>query len=292
MMRTLLPAVAAILGLVSAPLRAQTAVIDDLGRTVSLPALPSRIVSLAPSITETLFALGAEERIAGVTDYCTEPAGAAAKPRVGGMINPSIETIISLRPDLIILSMEGNVRDDFDRLTALAVPVFVTNPRDLRGIAKSIADLGALTGRSAAAGRIIAAMQSRERRITASARALPERSVLLVVSLQPLIVAGGGTFLAELLALAGGRNPAASSPSTYPQFSREEVLREDPDVLVILADAGPAARTPEDVYPEWSRLTAVRTGRVYVVDPDLLSRPGPRAVEALELLARLLHSTP
>lgn len=279
-------------GILAFTARAQVTVTDDLQRAVTLPRTPERIVSLAPSITETLFAIGAGDQVAGVTDYCNYPEEATGKLRVGGMINPSIETIVSLRPDLIVLSMEGNVRDDFRKLTGLGIPVFVTNPRTLKGIHKSIADLGTLTGRTDESARVLASMQSGEQRVLAPMKASIERSVLLIVSLQPLMVAGSGTFLSEILTLAGGRNIAGSSSSPYPQFSREAVVEGDPEVLLILSDAGGGSKKLTDLYPEWSRLRAVRNGRVYYVDPDVLSRPGPRAVEGLELLARHLHPKP
>jgi iron complex transport system substrate-binding protein len=271
---------------------AQISLTDDLGRKVALPHTPERIVSLAPSITETLFAIGAGEQVAGVTDYCTYPEEARKKPRVGGMINPSIEAIIGLHPDLIILSMEGNVRDDFRKLTGLGVPVFVTNPRTLHQIYGSITTLGTLTGREQEAARVVGEMQNRERHVVLPMRPQAEPAVLLIVSLQPLMVAGNGTFLSELISLAGGRNLAASSPSTYPQFSREAVVEGNPDVLVIFSDAGGRGTDIADQYPEWRDLKAVRNGRVYRVDPDILSRPGPRAAEGLELLSHLLHARP
>jgi iron complex transport system substrate-binding protein len=270
----------------------QISLTDDLGRKVTLPRIPERIVSLAPSITETLFAIGAGGQVAGVTDYCTYPGEAHTKPRVGGMINPSIEAIVGLHPDLIILSMEGNVRDDFRKLTGLGIPVFVTNPRTLHQIYQSITTLGTLTGREQEAARLVDTMQNRERHVVAPMRQRIEPTVLLIVSLQPLMVAGSGTFLSELMTLAGGRNLAASSPSTYPQFSREAVVDGNPDVLIVLSDAGGQGTDVITQYPEWRDLKAVRNGRVFRVDPDILSRPGPRATEGLELLARLFHTRP
>ncbi len=268
----------------------QISTTDDLKRTVTLASKPARIVSLAPSITETLFAVGAGDQVVGVTNYCNYPPEAKKKTRVGGIINPNIESIIGLKPDLIVLTMEGNVREDFAKLTGLGVPVFVTNPRSLGSIYKSIRDLGALTWHSAEAESLVHAMQARERAITASMRPRVERSLLLLVSLQPLMVVGSGTYLTELIHLAGARNPASSSPSTYPQFSREAVLEEDPDVLLVMSDVCSTITQLTDLYPEWTRLKAFRTGRVYRVDADLLARPGPRAIDALELLDRLIHS--
>ncbi len=264
-------------------------VTDDLNRVVAFPSPPQRIVSLAPSITETLFALGAGDQVAGVTAWCNFPAEAARKPRVGGMINPDMETIIGLRPDLVVLSVEGNIRDDLDRIIGAGIPVLVTNPRTLEGIHRSILTLGTVTGWRRQADSLVQAMRAGEGRIIAAARAGRERDVLLVVSLQPLLVVGHGTFLAQLLSLAGGKNLAAASLSTYPQFSREAVVAGDPEVLFIMSDILGEGESPTSLYPEWEHLRAVRTGRVHRVDADLLARPGPRAVEALTLLHTLMY---
>jgi iron complex transport system substrate-binding protein len=264
-------------------------VTDDLGRAVTLPAPATRIVSLAPSITETLFALGAQDRIAGVTDYCNHPPAATRLPRVGGMINPSIETIVRLRPDLVILSVEGNLREDFRRLEELGIPLFVTNPRTLDDIGRSIRQLGALTGRDSAAAAVVAEMNAEVTRIAAPVRALAERRALLAVSLQPLIAAGSTTYLNDLLTRAGAVNIAADAGGTYPQFSREAVVLEDPDVIFVLSDAVASTDEVLQLIPEWRTLRAVRTGNLKILNADLLSRPGPRAADALRELHRGLY---
>jgi len=264
-------------------------VTDDLGRSVVLPDVPRRVVSLAPSITETLFALGAGDQIAGVTSYCTYPAEARKKPRVGGMVNPDLETIVDLRPDLVVMSVEGNIRDDLDRITAAGIPVYVSNPRSLEGVYRSILGLGVVTGRRERADTLVRSMRAGERRITAAMRMQREHTVLVIVSLQPLIVAGPGTFLDHLVVLAGGRNLAPPSASAYPQFSREAVVAGDPDMLFIMSDALGENDSPVSLYPEWEGLRAVRTGHVHRVDADIFSRPGPRAVEALTMLHSLMH---
>ena len=188
----------------------QIEILDDLNRTVSLPSSAQRIVSLAPSITETLFAIAAGNQAVGVTDYCNYPKEATAKAHVGGITNPSIETIVSLQPDLIILSMEGNVREDFEKLLGFGIPVFVSNPRTLHGIYKSIEDLGILTDRTEEAAQLVHSMQAREESVIRTVPKTKKRT-LLIVSLQPLIVVGGGTFLSELLSIAGAMNLAGSA---------------------------------------------------------------------------------
>ncbi len=273
------------------PTAAQVTVTDDLHRTVTLPAPARRIVSLAPSITESLFAIGAGEQVVGVTEYCTFPPEAARRVHVGGMITPSIERIVSLKPDLILVSMEGNLREDFLRLTDLHAPVVVTNPRTLDDIAHSLRLLGTLTGHTDEADSLVHRLAERRRHLFDRVTSRTQR-VLMFVSLQPLIAVGAGTFLHDLLTGAGASNLAAYTGMTYPAYSREAVTAEDPDVLLILSDALPALDHVTTLFPEWERLTAVRKGRVFLVDADLVSRPGPRAVDGLELLVSLIQTGP
>jgi len=267
---------------------AQVTVVDDLGRTVRLSAPARRIVSLAPSLTETLFVLGAGDAVAGVTSYCTYPKEAAHKPQVGGMINPSLEAIVALQPDLIVLSMEGNVREDFDRLTALGAAVFVSNPRSLADIQKSVKQLGALAGRSEAASTLAADLAAGEAEVIRDVSG-PKVRTLLIVSIRPLMVVGGHTFLNELLETAGATNLAARFPSTYPTLSREAVVSEDPDLLLVTSEIVADTRFLFEEFPEWTSLKAARRNRIYRVDADLISRPGPRSVEALRTIARLVR---
>ena len=205
--------VLALAALLTAQAAAEITVVDDLGRTVRLARPAQLIVSLAPSLTETLFAIGAGNAVAGVTSYCTYPKEATQKPQVGGMINPSLEAIVALRPDLIVLSMEGNVREDFDRLTTLGAAVFVSNPRSLADIQNSIRQLGTLAGRSAEASRLATELAAAEADVVRGVSG-PKVRTLLIVSIRPLIVAGGHTFLNELLETAGATNLAARFPAT------------------------------------------------------------------------------
>jgi len=267
---------------------AQITVTDDLFRTVTISRPAQRVVSLAPSITESLFAIGPGQQIAGVTAYCNYPLEARSKPRVGGMTTPSIESVVALHPDLVLLSMEGNLRDDFSRITDLKIPVVVTNPRTLKDIYRSLMMLGQLTGKSDSASHFIAALQNREQTIVRKAGTVPVRT-LLFVSLQPLIAAGARTFIDELVQRAGGTNLASQTGLTYPTLSREAVIAYNPDVLFVMSDVVSTTDAITTLYPEWSRLTAVRTGRVHRIDADMISRPGPRAVDGLQLLSSFLH---
>ena len=260
---------------------------DDLGRTVTLSSPAQRIVSLAPSITETLFALHAGDQVVGVTDFCNYPHEATAKHHVGGVTNPNLETIISLKPDLIILSMEGNVREDFKKLLELGIPIFVTNPRTLDGIHKSINDIGTLTARTEEAQLLVHAMKHTEDSLRALVK--EQKTVLLIVSLQPLIVLGSRTFLAELLQIAGGKNIVGETPSTYPTLSREIVVEKNPDIIIVTSNILKHTTELIDMFPEWHNLNAIRNHHVYPIDPDIISRPGPRVVDGLKVLCDIIN---
>ncbi len=270
-------------------IRAQISLVDDLQRPIVLPRPATRIVSLAPSITESLFAIGAGDQVVGVTEYCNYPPEAQSRRHVGGMINPSIETIVGLQPDLILFSMEGNQRQDFTILTALHVPAFVTNPRNLDDINRSLLQLGILTGHRREAMALTDSLARRAALLKAHIGPVRTRT-LLFVSVQPLVAVGVRTFLNELLVDAGGDNLAASTGLTYPPMSREVVLRQDPAVLLIASDVLDSAQSIAALYPEWSRLSAVRENRVYRVNADLISRPGPRAVDGLATLITYLQT--
>jgi len=277
--------------LFAARLQAQVTLLDDIHRSVSLPSSAQRIVSLAPSITETLFAVGAGGRVVGVTDFCNYPPAARRVPHVGGMTNPTIETIIRLKPDLVVLSMEGNVRDDFRRLTSLGIPVFVTNPRTLEDIYRSIVQIGQLTGMTDSAARVVEHLRGREQAARAGTGKTPARA-LMVVSIQPLIVAGRNTFIHELLDAAGAVNLAAYATGNYPAYSRETLIANNPDVIFVTSDVLADVADLPRMFPEWRIVSAVRHNRVFRVDADMMTRPGPRAIDALATLVHLLHTNP
>jgi iron complex transport system substrate-binding protein len=262
---------------------------DDLGRTLSLPAPASRIVSLAPGITESLFAIGAGRQLVGVTTYCSYPPEARQKPSVGGMTTPSIEAITALSPDLVVATVEGNLREDVRTLERIGIPVFVTNPRTLEAIQHSLTQLGILTGHGEEARHLVRTLQQREDSLRREASTPPVRT-MLILALQPLVVAGSNTFLDDLLRAAGAENIGARSPGSYPTISREAVAAGDPEVLILLSDAAADTSTLLEQFPEWRTLSAIRTGHVFIVDADLLSRPGPRSLEGLALLNHLLRS--
>jgi len=256
---------------------------DDLGRNLHLERPAQKIVSLAPSITETVCAVGAIAQLSGITDYCNYPSEVRSKQSVGGVVNPNIEVIVSLEPDLVLVTPEGNVKDSFSLLEQLGIPVFVTNPRTLEGIRKSVSDIGILTGNEVTAESLVTAMETEE----ASLRRMnePTRRLMVVVALHPLIVAGTGTFLSEMINLAGGDNIAGGSSLSYPSFSREEVVEADPEVIIL------SSGLPGDLrglFPEWKSVTALAQQAVCTIDADLLSRPGPRVLEGVRAMRRCI----
>ena len=263
-------------------------VTDQTGRRVVLPALPARIVSLVPSVTETVFTIGAQDRLVGVTDFCDYPPAARQKPRIGGMISPSLEGIVALKPDLVVATTAGNRHETFDQLAQLKIPVYLVNPVAVRDVLDLIVRLGRLTGRPEAADRAAAALHERIQAVSARVAGRPRPRVLYVLWPDPLIVPARGALVSELIALAGGDSVTADGGQGYPRYSMEAALARNPEVILI---ASHATRSPLE-RSRWERFTqvpAVSAGRLHTVDGNLMHRYGPRIVDGLEVLARLLH---
>ena len=284
--------IAAILGCRRAeqpPTPRSLSVRDDLSHVVTLRQNPQRIVSLAPNVTEILFALGADSAVIGVTDYCDYPPAALTKPRIGGMLNPNLERIIELRPDLVLMSGSGNIKSDYEKLTSSGITVLVTYPRNVENVLASITAIGTLTGRNQAADSIAHALGQQKEDLMRMAGDKPKQSVLMLLSLNPIVAIGPGTFVHELLTLANAENIAREATMAYPVLSREAILRSQPDVLIATNDIVHSTDDILRAYPEWKRLKAVQRGRVALVDASLVSRPGPRLIEGLRALISAIH---
>ncbi len=263
--------------------------VDDLGRKLYLAKAPVRIVSLAPSVTEMLFALGAGDHVVAVTEFCNYPPEATTKPRVGGL-KPSIEAIVALQPDLVLVPHAFLDSAVLVKLDELKITTYVLHARSLEDILGQLNTLGRLLNRSAAAAELVAGLRQRIQDIRARTQPLPHPRVLYVLNSNPLMTVGPGSFIHQLLKAAGGINVAASSSQPYPRISLEEVLAQNPDVL--LFPVGPSEGIPESEqaqWQRWSQLSAVRDHRLYRIDSELIDRPGPRIVDGLELMARQLH---
>ncbi len=264
-------------------------VTDMLGRRVRIPDHAARIVSLAPSITETVFLLGDGERLVGVTDYCDYPPEAARKPRVGGISNPSFEAILTLRPDLVLATSESNYAEHVQRLTLLGLPVYVIRPVTFETVLDSIERIGDVLGRGDVARGRVASMRREADAIARAVQGAPRPRVLYVVWPNPLIAPGRGTLITELIQRAGGESVTGAEPLPYPRLSLETVVERRPDRIIV---GRHGQGSVEELLRGWAGLTAVaavREGRVYGVDGDLVHRPGPRMIEALRALARALH---
>lgn len=252
--------------------------IDAIGTRVLVPREPKRIVSLAPAITETLFAVGAGARVVGVTKHCNFPPEAASRAQVGGFTDTSAEPIVALSPDLVLATADASNRDRYDALVAVGVPVYVVNPRDLDETAKTLATIGALAGEPAKGEALAAGFRDRVAAVRDRVAAKPKRRVLFLFSTEPLIAAGPDTFVDEVLRAAGGENVLATAPTSYPRVGIEGILASRPDLVLTTVRGGKAALAP--------KLPGVA---VHELDPDLLERPGPRLVEGLEAVASTLH---
>ena len=288
--RALFFLVVVLVGLASGPSAGAAAEVTDmLGRRVRVPDRATRIVSLAPSITETVFVLGDGDRLVGVTDFCDYPPEATRKPRVGGISTPSFEAILALRPDLILATSESNYAEHVERLVSLGLAVYVVRPVDFETVLESIDRIGGVLGRDAAARAQVAAMRRDADAIARAVAGSPRPRVLYVVWPNPLIAPGRGTLISELIQRAGGESVTGAELLPYPRLSLETVVERRPDRIIV---GRHGQGTVEELLRGWERLgsvSAVREGRVYGVDGDLVHRPGPRMIEALRALAHVIH---
>jgi cobalamin transport system substrate-binding protein len=273
-----------------APPPAMREVVDEFGRIVRIPQLPTRIVSLAPSLTETLYALGVQDRLVGDTDYCDYPPDAQKKRKVGGPINPNLEEIAALHPDLVLVTKEINRLDTLRALDTLGIPAYATRAENVDEILSTTQKLADLLGVPETGKSLTADLQSRLAALHAKLEALPPSRVLFVVWTHPLISIGKNTFIADALRKADATSIVDASQD-WPQMNLEEVVRLQPDYLVFAAShADSAARDFESLasLPSWQLLDAVRNRRFAVIS-DAVNRPAPRIVSAIEDLARQLH---
>lgn len=262
---------------------------DDLERSIQFAKAPTRVVSLAPSITEMLFALGLDREIIAVTQFCDYPPQALLKQKVG-YANPSIEAIVALDPDLIVAPQEFLRADLLGKVEQLQIPLVVLSANSVTDITTHLSKLGAIFGRAAQADVAMTHLQQRIDSIHRITAGRPGVRVLYVLNSHPLITVGPGSFIHELIGLAGGVNIAGHTATPYPRLNMEVVLREDPDVLVFPVGKVESVPLSEQyVWQQWPALSAVKHGQFRHVPSDLLNRPGPRIGDGLEALARAIH---
>ena len=269
---------------------ATIAVTDEVGRRVSIPANVKRIVTLAPNLTEIVYALGIEDRLVGDTNYCDTPPAAKQKPHVGNPVNPSLEAIVALHPDLVLATTSINRVETADALQKVGIAVYTSDPHTVRGMLESIARLAELMGAAEQGEQLVARLQKRLDVVQARVAEKPLAHVLFVVQEEPLITVGQNTFIADALRWAGAESVIISNHN-WPQISIEEVVRLQPDYIVFASDHGDAAA--QDLAdlrkrPGWQGLDAVEMGHVVDISEEV-ARPSPGLVDAIEELARKVH---
>ena len=261
---------------------------DGLGRAVTLASEhPSRIVSLAPSATDTLAALGAGARLVGVSDFCHPPPEAAAARRIGGLLTPDLETIRALHPDLLVGSTSGNDPGLATQAASLGLPLYILDAPDVAHVLSGIAGLAEAIGEEKHGDEVVRGLQAR---LDALSRGLEGRGsprVLFVVWGDPLVVPGARAFLSDAIARAGGASVTADVAAAHPTFSAEAAIARAPEVILTTPDNREVAeRLRTD--PAWAGVPAVRAGRVTVIGDEVV-RPGPAVVDGIEEMARVIH---
>jgi iron complex transport system substrate-binding protein len=265
------------------------AVTDDLGRVVEVPRRPERIVSTSPEATEILFAVGAGENVVGVTTWCNYPPEARELSKVGDFSNVDMEKVAALEPDVVIATGHEQ-RRTVENLERLGIPVVVFLAPDVNGVRENIRVIGDITGREEGAAEVLADFDERLAVVDGAVAEIPDRervSVFVEISNEPLMTVSGGSFVADMIKRAGGVNIGEKLPRAYSRIDPEEVVRRNPDVIVLASGT-----EPEDAASRvgWSNVTAVRENRVYAgFDEDLLFRAGPRAAEGVEMLYEMFY---
>jgi len=268
----------------------QRQITDEIGRTIRVPQSIHRIVSLAPNLTETIYALGLQDHLVGDTDYCDFPPEAQQKKKVGGPVNPSIEAIAALQPDLVLVTKSLNRLETVQALAEIGIPSYATDPHTVDAIIASIARLSDLLGASDTGSALAADLKHQISVLHERIASLSARRVLFVVWTEPLISIGNDTFIADALRHAGAVSVIDSSQN-WPQVNLEEVVRLQPEFLIFVeSHSGAQPHSAEALadLPGWRLLNAVRNRR-YATISDAINRPAPRLVSAVEDLARQLH---
>jgi iron complex transport system substrate-binding protein len=270
-------------------------VTDDLERQVAILVNVKRVVSTAPSVTEMIFAVGGGDRLVGVTTFCDYPEDAKSIAKIGDTMNPNMESIIALKPDIVFVSTASQIETFMKTLEANGITVYVSSPRGLDGVYRNMRSLGEIMATTETAMRIADQLESREKTVRAAlgdelTDGGPHRldnqplGTFVQISREPLFTIGADSFLNQIVSDAGGVSKTANIPTAYPKLSKETASALNPEVI-ILSDS-PDNQAPNDAF---AYSPAVKNGRVYKIDADIISRPGPRLVDALEQIARLLH---
>jgi iron complex transport system substrate-binding protein len=265
-------------------------VTDQVGRRVVVPSDPQRVIALAPSITEIIFALGRENCLKGVTKYSDFPKQASKLPKVGSYVYLDLERIVSLRPDLCIAIKDGNPKEAVEKLESIGIPVYAVNPKNIETVINTVIEIGKLLNASKKADALAKNMRHRIKRVEALIAKTDLRpGIFFQIGIDPIVSVGTDTFIHELIIKAGGRN-LAEGPVSYPRFSMEQVLSLAPDIIIITSMARSVVfEQVKEEWNKWPNMPAVKNGRIFLEDSNLFDRPTPRLVDGLELLLKLIH---
>jgi iron complex transport system substrate-binding protein len=266
---------------------AARSVVDDSGRRVTIPVKVERFISLAPNLTEIAYAIGAGDALVGNTTFCNYPERARNVIKVGDTLQPNIERILSLRPQLVLVSTASQLEAFTSQLNEHDIAVYITDPHDLEGVFRTITNLGEFLNEPVAASELVKELRARSETVEHAVAGRPPILVFFQLSGQPLYTAGKTSFVTNLIERAGGRSVTADVNEAWPRLSDEAALASRPEVVIILSGESMGADTK--VAPALRNSPAVRNGRVYPINGDILTRPGPRLVDGLEQIARALH---
>ena len=262
-------------------------VTDDSGTEVTLDQAAEKIVSLAPANTEIAYAIGAGDKMVAGTSYDDYPEEAKALPKIGDFANPNVEKIASYAPDLVLAAggIQANLRS---KLEKLGMKVYVVDPKTYDGTIATIENIGKLAGTEDGATAVADKMTAARQEVQAKVGDLAPATTFLEIYSKPLMTAGSGTFIDDMITLAGGENIGAQAGAGFPNFSTEVLVRDDPQVYI--ADSG-SMSAPGDINKRagFGELTAVKDGKVYVIEDSIIARPGPRLAEGLLKLAEMIH---
>lgn len=259
-------------------------VIDDLGRPVRIPVNIERAISLAPNLTENIFAIGAGNKLIGVTTFCNYPKETEKIAKIGDTINPNLEAIIALKPQIVFVSTASQVESFTKTLEQQKIAVFVTNPSNIEGVYQSLFQLGEVLNEKEKANLLVESLKKRAAEIETRTASAKDTKVFVQISKEPLFTIGKTSFITDLINRAGGLSVTANIAEAYPKFSKETALALQPEAI-ILSDSEDN-REPNEVFKD---SPAMKNGKIFKINADLLSRPGPRMFEALEQIAKALH---
>jgi iron complex transport system substrate-binding protein len=262
-------------------------IVDDLGRKIKVSQKIERVVSLAPNLTENVFAIGAGEKLVGVTTYCNYPTEAAKIAKIGDTLKPNLEAIVAQKPQLVLVSTASQLEGFTRRMDEQNIPVFVTNPKNFDEVLENLEELGDLLGASEAAAKLVSDLKTRAGTVENRVKTLSPVRVFVQISPEPFTV-GRDSFVTDLVRRAGGESVTKDVPEAYPRVSREMALASEPEAIILSVDnqMGEGNAQPAAVF---RNSPAVRNNRVYRIDGDFLTRPGARNVDGIEALANALH---